>query len=83
MRRQNKPIFIETPESLRLDYLTAAAYDYYRAEGADENLASALNRIRARRLQERLLNLGMALPKAEEVQAYAAAQWPRHKVHAL
>lgn len=71
----------ESAAGMRLDYMMAAAWYYYRAEGADEQLASALNRMQAQKLHQRFLGLGMELPTPEEIQGYAQSKWPAHKLH--
>lgn len=73
----------ESAASLRWDYILAAAYWWFRAEGPDETLVSALNRVKATSLQQRLLLLNIPLPTPEEIHAHAAQRWPAHKIHGL
>lgn len=73
----------ETRESLRLEYIMAAAWYYLRAEGPEENLTSVLCRMQAQNLHQRFQALRLELPTPAEIHAYAADRWPAHKLHAL
>ena len=79
MRKWKEPK--EPAESLRMDYIMSAAFYWLRAEGPDENMVSALNRMKARGTKERLEMLNIALPTAKEIYSYAAERWPKHKLH--
>lgn len=68
----------ESTEGLRLEYLMAAAYYWYKAEGNDEQLVCALQRVRAQNLSRKLQN---HLPTPEEVRAYAVGRFPAHRLH--
>jgi hypothetical protein len=71
----------ESAASIRSDYIQGAKYYYLRAEGWDENLVSALNRMNAEKLRQRMKTLNIAVPTAEELHAAAAESWPEHKLH--
>jgi len=72
----------ENVATMLLESIAAGAYYWLRAEGPDENMVSALNRMRYRQMVERLKSLDIPLPTAEEMYAYAADRWPKHKLHA-
>lgn len=71
----------ESAETLRLECLAAGAWYWFRAEGQDENMVSALNRMKYRNLVERFRTLNIPLPTPEDMYAYAAEKWPKHKLH--
>ncbi len=73
-----KPQSTETTAALRLEYLISASYYFFKAEGDDEQLHSALNRMKAQKLA---LSLGSHVPKFEEVRAFAVERFPAHKRH--
>ena len=77
------PINTETEAGLRLDYIMAAAWFWFRAEDAEENLVSYLNRSRARNLAQRFEVLRLTLPTPQEVYSYAQERWPEYKLHPL
>lgn len=81
MKRQKT--VTETAASIRQDYLMAARYYYFRAEGINEDLTSVFSRINADKLLKRMQTLNIAVPTAEEIRAYAAESWPEHKLHSL
>ena len=68
----------ENTEALRLEYLMAASYFWFRAEGNDEQLVSALYRSKAAKLK---LALNNYCPTDEQVRAYAVDRFPAHKLH--
>jgi hypothetical protein len=68
----------ENTASVRLDYLMAASYYWFKAVGNDEQLVSALYRAKAEKLK---LQLGAHLPTPEEVRAFAVERWPAHRLH--
>jgi len=67
-----------TLENVRLEYLTAASYYWYRAVGNDEQLVSALYRTQAEKLAR---ELGVHTPTPEEVRAYAVQRFAKHQLH--
>jgi hypothetical protein len=69
----------QTIHGLRLDYFMAASYYWFRAEGDNENLVSALNRQLAEKLKPRFS--GKDLPTEQEVRQFALNRWPSHKIH--
>ena len=71
----------ETVASLRLEYIQAAAWYWFRAEDREETMESMLNRMKAQNLHQRFANLNIPLPSPDEIYAYAADKWPAHKLH--
>jgi hypothetical protein len=71
----------ESAASIRFDYVQAAKYYYFRAEGINESLTSTFNRMNAQKLKQRMDGLNIAVPTAEELHAAAAESWPEHKLH--
>lgn len=76
-----KPHVKETLSSLLQDCIRTGAYYWFRAEGPDENLQSALNRMQYRQMVERLNSLGIPRPTPDEIYAHAHDKWPEHKLH--
>lgn len=72
----------ENVATMLLECIAAGAYSWFRAEGPDENMVSAMNRMRYRQMVQRFETLNIPLPTAEEMYAYAADKWPKHKLHA-
>jgi len=71
----------ESLQCLLLDCIEAGAWYWFRAEGIDENLTSALNRMKYRKITDRLKSLNIPLPTPEEMYVYATDKWPTHKLH--
>jgi hypothetical protein len=63
------------------DCIAAGAWYWFRAEGQDENLVSALNRMKYREMVNRFQSLNIPLPTPEEMYAHAVEKWPAHKLH--
>lgn len=78
MRKQQKQ---ETNESLRRDYVSHAAYYYYRGFTTDENMLSAFERNLAEKLKEALITRCMPVPEGEEIRAYATSLFPPDHLH--
>ena len=72
----------ESAAMMRLEMIAAGAYYWLRAEGQDENMVSALNRMKYRQMVERFDALNIPKPTPEEMYACAAEKWPSHKLHA-
>lgn len=72
----------ESLQVMLLDCIAAGSWYWFRAEGDDENMVSALNRMKYRGMVERFRTLNIPLPTPEEIYAYAADKWPKHKLHA-
>lgn len=71
----------ESVAQLLLECIAAGAYYWLRAEGPDENMVSALNRMKYRDVIQRFQTLNIPQPTPEEMYAYAADKWPAHKLH--
>lgn len=71
----------ETAASLRFDYIQEAKYYYFRSEGVDEALVSALHRSNAMSMHQRMLAMGVELPSPEEIKAAARETWTDIKLH--
>ena len=65
----------------REQYLNAAAYYYYKADGAGESLYSAIQRKQSVSFAQRLEALGVEVPRASEVRERARALFPAEKLH--
>jgi hypothetical protein len=72
----------ETPEFLTFEYLQEARWYYLRAENPNENLVSALHRMKAGNLKTRMEMLGILVPTSTEIYNVAKEYWPAHKLHA-
>ena len=73
----------ESVAIMRLEMVEAGAYFWLRAEDGDENLVSALNRLKYGRIAARFDALNIPKPLPEEMYAYAREKWPAHKLHAF
>ena len=71
----------ESVAVMRLEMIEAGAYFWLRAEDADENLVSALNRHKYSRIAARFDALNIPKPSAQEMYEYAEQKWPAHKLH--
>jgi len=78
MKRDRIP---ETNASLRIEYLMAACYAFFRAEDADENLVSALRRLQAERLRRKLEGRGAQIPAPAEVREWAVQRFGEERLH--
>ena len=71
----NRKRVVETgpPSNTQLihEYMTDAAYYFFRAATRDENLTSALHRMRARKTAADLENRGISLPPPEAIRERA------------
>ena len=73
----------ENVATMLLECIAAGAYYWFRAEGPDENIVNAMNRMRYRQMVERFEAMNILRPTAEEMYAYAADKWPKHKLHPM
>lgn len=80
MKRESNEL---SPEGLRLQYLSHAAYYFYKGATGDENLNSTLNRMAAAKDQKLLTRRGLPVPSAEEIYEYAKGKWPEDRLHEL
>jgi hypothetical protein len=71
----------ESLQVILMDCIAAGVWYWFRAEGDDENMASALNRMKYRGMIQRLEALNIPCPTPDEIYAYAAEKWPMHKLH--
>lgn len=71
----------ETAATLHFDYIQEAKYYYHRSEGNDEGLVSALHRMQAQNLHQRMLALGVEIPTPEQIEAAARETWTDIKLH--
>lgn len=81
MRRRRTETRQETMTQMFADYIAAGAWNWLRAEGDDENLVSALNRMRYRTIVQRFESLNIQPPTPADLYAAAAEKWPAHKLH--
>jgi hypothetical protein len=72
---------LEPEPSLRLSYLAAAQYSYFRAETEYENLVSALRRMEAAGLARRLASRGIELPSPAEIRDWAVQRFGEERLH--
>jgi len=77
-----KALHEPTATELCWQYIREAAYFWFIAETADENMVSALNRAQFRNTKAKLETFHIPLPTDEEIIGHARGKWPAHRIKA-